>query len=441
MLDIQRFFRRLFTDRRANISVVAALAMPVLVGSLGIGAETASWYAGKRGLQIAADSAAIAAATNGTPEGYAVEARAVAAQYGLRQGVDGVQITASNAATCPNGNTNCFSVVIERAQPLLLAQVVGFGGDMTLNGAPAKRIMASAVAIQANTPREYCILALAGSGASQGIRTNGAPDADLTGCNVMSNTDAQCNGHSLKADVADAHGVSDGCAVRQNSNVGALFDPYSGLKANIPADKCGGDYYTAPNKKNDPPFPSNNMLLGIEDRAVIDVCGDMKLNGPVFIQSSAPGTVLIIRNGQLDMNGYSIETKFDSSLTIVFTGTDNSRTHGFVGGGSLDFKAPTTGVWKGMAIYQDPRTTGGVDLTFAGNSPTWAITGMVYAPHASVTFSGAVNKASNGLSCFGMVVDNLRVNGTAQIINHGECHQAGLTLPYSQMPGRGQLVS
>jgi hypothetical protein len=40
-----------------------------------------------------------------------------------------------------------------------------------------------------------------------------------------------------------------------------------------------------------------------------------------------------------------------------------------------------------------------------------------------------------------MVVDNLRVNGTAQIVNHGQCHQAGLTLPYSQMPGRGQLVS
>ena len=44
-------------------------------------------------------------------------------------------------------------------------------------------------------------------------------------------------------------------------------------------------------------------------------------------------------------------------------------------------------------------------------SPTWKITGLVYLPHASVTFSGAVNKASNGQSCFVLLVVNLRVNG------------------------------
>jgi hypothetical protein len=441
MFNVRQFFRRLGADRRANISVVAALAMPVLVGSLGIGAETASWYASKRALQNAADSAAIAAATNGTAEGYDREARAVAAQYGLHQGADGVTVTAINNAACPNGASNCYKVTIERDQPLLLAQVVGFGGDVTVNGVPSKRIMATAVAMQANTPREYCILALAGSGASQGIRTNGSPDADLSGCSVMSNTDAQCNGHSLKADAADAAGVSDGCASRQTSNVPKVFDPYAGLKANIPADPCNGNYFAAPQKKDDSSFPSNNTLIGIEDRKVIDVCGDMIVTGPVLLQSAAPGTVLIIRNGQLDLNGYSIQGRYDSALTIIFTGTDTSRVHALVGDGTLDFKAPTTGTWKGMAIYQDPRTTAGVDMTFAGNNPTWNITGMVYAPHASVRFSGAVNKASNGLSCFGMVVDNLRVDGTAQIVNHGECHQAGLQLPYSQMPGRGQLVS
>jgi hypothetical protein len=295
------------------------------------------------------------------------------------------------------------------------------------------------VAQQANTPREYCILALATSGAKQGIRTNGSPDADLSGCNVVSNSDAQCNGHSLNADVADAHGVSDGCATRQNSNVPVVFDPYATLKNLIPADGCGGNYAVEPTKKKDPPLPTNNTLLGIvnDDR---DVCGDAQLTGDVLLQSGKP-MLLIIRNGQLDLNGFSITARFGSSLTIVFTGTDTSRVHAPVGNGTFDFKAPTTGPWKGIAIYQDPRTTGGVDMTYAGNSPNWNITGMVYAPHSSVTFSGVVNKSSEGLSCFGMVVDNLTVNGTAKILNHGQCHQAGLDLPYSQMPGRGQLVS
>ena len=66
---------------------------------------------------------------------------------------------------------------------------------------------------------------------------------------------------------------------------------------------------------------------------------------------------------------------------------------------------------------------------------------LVYMPKASVTFSGAVSKASNGASCFGLVVDTVRINGTGSILNHGECAEAGVVLPYSVMPARGELVS
>ena len=56
-------------------------------------------------------------------------------------------------------------------------------------------------------------------------------------------------------------------------------------------------------------------------------------------------------------------------------------------------------------------------------------------------FSGAVNKSSNGKSCFVMVVDTLRVNGTGSILAHGECEQAGVTMPTNPVPSRGKLVS
>jgi hypothetical protein len=106
----------------------------------------------------------------------------------------------------------------------------------------------------------------------------------------------------------------------------------------------------------------------------------------------------------------------------------------------LDISAPTTGAWKGVAIYQDPSLTSGIDVSAAGNSPTWDITGLVYLPHASVTFSGAVNKASNGQSCFALVVDNVTINGTGSILANGQCAAAGLALPTGNVPGRGQLV-
>jgi hypothetical protein len=84
---------------------------------------------------------------------------------------------------------------------------------------------------------------------------------------------------------------------------------------------------------------------------------------------------------------------------------------------------------KGVAIYQDPTLTTGVDIAAAGNSPTWDITGLVYLPHSSVTFSGAVNKSSNGASRFALVVDNITINGTGDILAKGGCAAAGLNLP------------
>src|SRR5687768_3233180 len=226
--------------------------MPVIIGSLGVGAEVASWYGGKRAMQGAADSAAIAAATNASDQ-YMEEARAVAARYGFVHGVDGVTVTGTDTAACPGGAAECYQVTIARAQPLLLAQAVGYEGDATIDGAPAKRISATAVAIQALAPREYCVLALAGSGYSEGILANGVPFANLEGCSVMSNTNARCNGHDLNADIGDAAGTNNGCGNQQNSNVPAVADPYASLASNIPSNSCSSGYHWAPDRRTDPP--------------------------------------------------------------------------------------------------------------------------------------------------------------------------------------------
>jgi len=55
---------------------------------------------------------------------------------------------------------------------------------------------------------------------------------------------------------------------------------------------------------------------------------------------------------------------------------------------------------------------------------------LVYLPHSSVTFSGAVNKSSNGQLCFVLVVLDITVNGTGSILpNDAACSQAGLGMP------------
>ncbi|HEY8669400.1 MAG TPA: hypothetical protein VIL63_01045, partial [Terriglobales bacterium] len=170
------------------------------------------------------------------------------------------------------------------------------------------------------------------------------------------------------------------------------------------------------------------------------LCGDIQLTGDVKVDAPA-GAVLVIENGQLDTNGYSISTTSGSGLTIVFSG-DNSGSyiHAPTGGGTIDIAAPTSGVWKGVALYQDPKLTNGVDISAAGNTPTWDITGLVYLPNSSVTLSGAVNKAGYGKSCFAMVVQDVTVNGTGMILPNGECVPAGLGMPRTTLPGRVTLV-
>ena len=162
------------------------------------------------------------------------------------------------------------------------------------------------------------------------------------------------------------------------------------------------------------------------------ICGDLQLTGDVTLNGTG-SMLLVIVNGQLDLNGYTLQTASGTGVTIAFTGSSSSGyTHATTGSGTLDIAPPATGPWAGVAIYQDPSLTAGVDISAAGNSPTWNITGLVYLPHASVTLSGAVNKSSNGKSCFVLVVDNLLINGTGSILSHGGCASAGLVMPVNR---------
>jgi Flp pilus assembly protein TadG len=429
-------FRR---DRRGNVTVLMAFMLPPLLGALGIGFEVANWYMITRSMQNAADSAVVAASTNGGAS-YATEARAVAAQYGFVDGSNNVTVTVTNTAACPAGGNTCYSVTITQPVSLFLAQVIGYRGNTTLNGSSAQQLTASAGARSSTSTLPLCLLALAGSGV-EGITANGVPKANMAGCNVMSNTSATCNGHNLNADNGLAHGNDNGCGVNQVSNAAVVRDPYATLASNIPTNSCAS-YPQEPAKKKDPDLPASNLWSGSKSLSGnVQICGDLQLTGDVTIDAPT-GAVLVIQNGQLDTNGHTLSTANGSALTVVFSGDNTAGyTHAPTGGGTLDIAAPTSGAWSGVAIYQNPGLTLGVDISAAGNSPTWDITGLVYLPHSSVTFSGAVNKSSNGQSCFVLVVDNVTINGTGSILSHGGCGPAGLTMPQGTVPGRGQLVN
>jgi len=338
--------------------------------------------------------------------------------------------------------------------PLLLSRVLGLTGDSNFNGAPQKRL--GALAVAKAQPQDICMLALASSGIAQGIRTNGAPTANMNGCNVMSNTAAQCNGSNLGAGLGMAHGNSNGCGVTQVSNVPVVTDPYIGLASNIPplsSAGCGGSYPQESKHGNAYSVAASNQLSGTLTLTAGNnfLCGDQMLVADTVITTPAAGAVLIIENGMLDTNAHALTTANGSAVTLVFSG-DNSGSYSHMPadstngpGGKMDIAAPTTGVWAGVAIYQDPSLTcasSSCDVSAAGNSPTWNVTGLIYMPHATLTLKGAIDKSTNGKSCLVMVADNFQISGNGGILKTdiGQCQQAGLNIPTAKIPGAAVLV-
>jgi Flp pilus assembly protein TadG len=458
-----RFFladqlRRLRADERGGVSVIMGFLLIPLVGFLALGSEVSNWYLITRGMQNAADAATLAAAINNGAN-YNVEALAVAAQYGFINGQNNVTVSATNTATCPGpgGTNNCYSVSISGYTPLLLAQVVGYQGNANINGTLSKQLSAVAVATPSTTPYPICLLALASSGTTPALSTNGAPTGNMNNCSSMSNTAARCNGHNLGLDISFAVGSNSGCGSQQVHN-DAMADPYLSYASNIPAWNSSGFCIGNP-KYPQETHHGNSSSGGTARSGSINLpagntiwCGDQLLTNDVTINAPASGAVLIIENGQLDLNGHTFQTANGAALTLVFSGDPSNATYTHAPtdntngpGGVLNITPPgpnSNSPWQGIAIYQDPALTTGVSVSAAGNSPTWDITGLIYMPHATIALKGAIDKSTNGSKCVVMVADNFQISGTGGILKTdiGDCAGAGLNMPMAKVPGGAKLV-
>ncbi len=441
----------------AAIAWIALLMVP-MAALMGLAAEVSSWLLMNRSMQNAADAAALAAATNGNgdldsgspPQAiYLREALTVAAGAGYVHGDGTTTVIASNKAECPNGSgPTCYQVTIGRTVPIFLVRVIGYRGNAPLGAGYGQRISATAIAGLGPAPASYCMLALA-TGNVDGIRSNGAPKANFKGCNLMSDANATCHGHDLGADSGNAAGTNDGCGVIANSNEPLVADPYAPISTHIPANPCGAAAAGYPQETRKAGLPASNQLSGGYTPASATlanpICGDVQLTGDVVL--SGGNTTLVIENGTLDLNGFTLSTAAGAGVTIVFTGptiAGLSPSEFPTGGGQLDIAAPKSGPWSGVAVYQDPALPAGsnVDVSYSGNSPSWNITGLVYLPNSDVTFSGAVGKANNGTSCFVLVVHTLRINGTGNMFSNplSNCSDAGLTPPSGAGGSRMMLL-
>jgi hypothetical protein len=437
-----------FLKSERGLAIVwVALLSAAMVAVMGLAAEVSYWFLLKRSMQNACDAAAIAAATNhntvsdsGQPPlpYYLREAYNVAAQYGFVDGKANTTVSGTNTSQCPDGSgATCYQVSISRTVPLYLVGVIGFKGNAMLGGSRAQKIVSTAIAGPGPSTAAYCLLALTQMN-TDGLQGHGVPFADMGGCNIFSNSNASCNGHDMGADFGGAVGTSD-CGFVHKGGLPAVTDPYASLAANIPANPCGSLAANFPQESDKKtPLPAANQLGGSYTPTSAPFasprCGDVQLISDVTVMNG--DAVLTIENGVLDLNGHTLRTATGAGLTILFTGptvAGLNAGHYPTGNGTLNIAAPTSGVWSGAAIYQDPSLPAGsgVNVTYSGNMPTWNLSGLVYLPHADLTLSGVVGKADAGFNCFVLVANTVTINGTAAIYANpvDDCVDGGLAPP------------
>ena len=456
---------RFVRDRRGNVAAITALLIVPLAGVLGLATEASSWLLIDRAEQNAADSAAVAAATNGGNGGttYAIEGQSVASSYGFTNGANNttVLVTAPNSPVPPCAGSTCYTVTITKNVPLYLLRAVGYNGNVALASGRGQSVQAVAVATTTLVDSPQCLLAL-GKTASPfkngySIDGSGLAHSTIT-CNVMSDgQSAYCNGsNGLTTGFSDSVGSQQdsnhSCGSHETGVLTTLADPYQATLANNPPTNPCSSYVqeTVVKKKLSAP----TMLSGTPgwDGTEKVLCGDVALSGPVTF--SGASTVLVIENGQLDLNGFTLSTASGAGLTIVFTSpTPSSETYtaggtpgNFIadngGGGVLDIAAPTSGTWSGLAVVQNQNLPVG-NVTYTGNSPTFDITGVLDAPVTNLTAKGAVNKSTNGFSCFTLVINSLVIKGTGDLFYanaQSQCAQAGVTTIEEPSAFIGQLV-
>jgi Flp pilus assembly protein TadG len=441
-------FSSFIRDRRGNIGVMTALLIVPLVGAVGMATEASGWFLVNRAEQSAADSAALAAATNndaqncGICTGYISEAKAVASNYGFADGSNNttVNVTYENVASVPQCTTlKCYVVTVTHNMPLSLTGFVGYSGNIAFGSGRGESIAATAVAMRNYSLIDYCDLSLGGSGAGKNgdvITLKGDPKSQA--CTMRAEGNAVCDGANtgvFKIVYDSAYSASR--CLNADPSDRPVSDPYASNYGNksgvIPADTCKS--YSSETKKGASSLPNPNLISQLSGIPAGAICGDAALTGDVTV--SGANNILVIDNGVLDLNGHTLTTAVGAGLTIVFTGNDlkGSYSHYPVDngkGGVLDIAAPTSGTWSGVAIWQDSLLPAGsdVDLSYSGSSPTFDLTGLVYLPKANVSVSGAINKSSNGLNCFVFVDASLSINGTGSIYSdESQCTQAGLRPP------------
>jgi Flp pilus assembly protein TadG len=209
-------FRR--DERGASMMIFGLSFLPVLL-MLGVGADYARAQRDQSRLQAAVDNAVLTGAMKPASQSVSAANSVLSANLPTTQAA-----TLSNVSFTTTGSQ--FTGTASTTTTTAFMQLVGY---------PSLQLTATAAAnYAANVSTDACIVTLGLNLAStaNSFTLNGAPFWNLAGCNVMSNTSMNCNGHGGGAVSSSAVGAVSSCT-NPAPHSSAWADVYSTLQSNI----------------------------------------------------------------------------------------------------------------------------------------------------------------------------------------------------------------
>ena len=394
--------RNLYDDQRGTIAVMTGLCAAALAGVAALAVDVASWQVAQRSMQGAADTAAYSAAiaySNNGGTSYITQAKGIAASQGFVDGQNGAMVAVNQPPKSGSysSDTTAIEVVIQQPQPRFLS-------GLFLSSNPT--VSARAVATVSSPA---CMLSLSAT-ASQAVEFSGSLNFNSPGCDVVSNSDA-----SNAINMGGSSTVTTPCLVAVGgvqttsgltltscsspvSGAAAAADPYASVPQPTPSGPCLS-----------PVTSGNNYTFSPGT-----YCSGIKLTGSASA-TFQPG-VYYIEGGNFAIAGSATATGTGVTFFIA-----SPSSVSFTGNQAVNFTAPTSGTYSGIAFFGDRAGTPSSNNTFTGGS-TLTITGAIYFPTQSVNYSGGSASASN---CTQLIADTIKVSGSAYF--NSACQGDGMT--------------
>ena len=393
-------------DSSGSVAVVVAVAFPVLIGGMGLGAEVGYWYLAERKLQHAADLAAFAAAVRlaqgDDDETLDAVALHVARESGFSEAQGSLVLHHPPIAGPNAGNDEMVEVKLTRNIERAFSQffhtgtvdVQGRAVALALPGAPV------------------CVLALSAT-ASNALYAKGSASASFENCVIASNSESTSSFHMQGATFAadcvyaaggyQSTGGSNSLTLAECEEVQEDHDPLPDPYGDIAVPTAPAGCINPGTIQNTTVTPTLNHSSGMK---YVRYCS-LTVKGNVTFQ---PGLYIIdgafTNTGNTTLNGTGVTFVVGGNVTLN-------------GNLTMNLSAPTSGDYSGILFFGDDDATL-EEIKINGNASS-VLQGAVYFQTGNLLFTGS-SAASDG--CTQIIANTIEFSGNSGI--RSSCDNAGV---------------